>query len=163
MRPITTEETEPRPEWPAPLMEDEDRLVFQLRNYEGTNGITITLQEIWLRDKATGEEILLLGLDDIYEEFVPRFSKQINARYFVYCYLVPETCNVGDFEIYDLKKLRTVEIERPEWVYIDRIDRRRIYLKTVNEYGEDDVIINTYTIDIAALDGDGPIVPKEVR
>ena len=143
------------------LMETRDAVIF-----EKTSGWFYYFsyqQEIWLRNKATGEESLLLGPDEDYSYVIPFFDEQINERYFIYHHGVPETCNSGDFEIYDIQKLRTVEIEHPEWVYIDRIDRRRIYLKTATEYEEEDIIINTYTIDIAALDRDGPVIPKKVR
>jgi len=143
------------------LMETRDAVIFEKAS--GWVYYFPYQQEIWLRDKATGEESLLLGPDEDYSYVIPFFDEQINERYFIYHYGVPETCNSGDFEIYDIKKLRTVEIEHPEWVYIDRIDRRRIYLKTVREYEEEDIIINTYTIDIAALGNDGPIIPKKVR
>jgi len=118
------------------------------------------MQEIWLRDKATGEETLLLGAED---SAVPYFFEEINERYFFYNYEVPDTCNYGYAQIYDLQKRREVDIERPEWIRIDRIADGKIYWKTVNEYEEEDVVIHTYTTDIADLGRDGPIIPKEAR
>jgi len=44
---------------------------------------------------------------------------------------------------------------------VERIADGNLYLKTVQE-GDDDIIKN-YSIDIAALDSGGPIIPKEVR
>jgi len=142
------------------LMETRDFVVFEKACWAYYFGYK---QEIWLRDKATGNETLLLRPDEDYDRYVPYFSRRINERYFIFYYGLPDSDAIGDFEIYDIKKLRTVEIEHPEWVYIDRIDRRRIYLKTATEYEEEDIIINTYTIDIAALGNDGPIIPKKVR
>jgi len=118
-------------------------------------------QEIWLRDKASGEEVLLLGCGDI-DGAIPCFFEQINERYFIYSYAIPDSSNIGDAEIYDLQKKRSVDIEYPEWVFIDRISDENIYLKTAQE-DEEDVIIKTYAIDIADLDTDGPIIPEEVR
>jgi len=134
-------------------METATCIVFEKADY-------IT-KEIWVRDKATREESLLLERSETYDRLVPNFSQEINERYFVYHYAVPETCHVDDFQIYDLQKRQTVDIKHPEWVFIDRIADGKLYLKSVKEY--EDIVIKTYTIAIAALDSDGPIIPKEVR
>lgn len=116
-------------------------------------------QEIWLRDKATGEETLLLG-PDTYEHTMPYFTEKINDRYFTYYYAIPETCHADNSQIYDLDKLRPIQIDYSECaglVFFDHIADEKIYL-----YGWVGENRRTYTISIAALDSDGPIIPKEV-
>ena len=140
------------------VMEDDTLLVFQKAIVYNDIEQSMQPQEIWLRDKNTGEETLLLG-ENIGA--LPHFSKQINERYFAYYYAIPESCDIRSDQIYDLQKRRTVAIEYPGWVFISRIADGKLYYKTVQEDEGD--IVKTYTIDIAALDGGGPIIPKEVR
>ncbi|MCL2495362.1 MAG: hypothetical protein FWE98_06885 [Oscillospiraceae bacterium] len=141
-------------------METADSIVFEKAS--GWSNYFPYRQELWLRDTATGEEALLLGYDDL-DRGVPYFSKQVNERYFAYFYGLPDTDAIDRDEIYDLQKRNTVEIERPEWIEIVLIADGKIYFKTAREYGDDDATIKTYAIDIAALDADGPVIPKEVR
>ena len=153
--PATTEiETTIPSERTTILMETGTALVFE-------KGAGYTQQEIWLRDKATGEEALLLGCDE-YEHTVPFFTKKINDRYFAYRYAVPETDNISSVVIFDLQKSRTLQIDYSgcaNLVFFDHVVDEKIYLR--GWIGENE--LREYTIDIAALDSDGPIIPKEVR
>ena len=156
--PVIVVEESPELKETQTLMETPDIVVFGKANDWSFR--FARKEEIWLRDKTTGEETLLLGVSD-YPGIgaVPHFSRQINNRYFVYSYSVPDTCNSEGGFIYDLQKQRAVTIELP-WVFVDRVADGKVFWKEVQEGDEPG---RTFCVDIADLDSDSPITPKEVH
>jgi len=151
----------------AILMETDTATVFEtvimwpsVQGYAGK-----FVREIWLRDKATGEETLLLepDYDNERDNVVPLFVSKINERYFIFVYGIEGTDAQGGPTFYDLEKLHIVQVDYNgiHDAYFDHVADGKIH---INEWMSDgSEIFRSYTINIAALDSDGPITLKEVR
>jgi len=149
------------------LMETDTVTVFEtVTMWPPVNGFAGKfIGEIWLHNKATGKETLLLEPDynNERDNVVPHFEGIVNDRYFVYYYWIDSTDAVGSPQFYDLEELCTVQVDYNGVYdpYFDHVAEGKIYINTWIE--DDNDISRTYTIDIAALDSDGPITPKEVH
>ncbi|MDR2686833.1 MAG: hypothetical protein LBB75_03710 [Oscillospiraceae bacterium] len=169
------EATQPMKAKSRPLMETDAALVYAtLYDTPELMGYT---KEIWLRDKATGAETLLLekqrrdsGRYDMhgnkmYGEFLPRFEGEIDERYFAFRYDIPESDGAGSTQFYDLQKLREIQVDyggyKVGFEVGGHVADGKIYLHTWVEDDSGDA--PNFAIDIASLDGGGPILPQEVH
>ncbi len=138
------------------LMETDTLVVFE--KTVSVLGYSDFLQEIWAKDKVSGKEALLLGRDDVA---VPFFISKINTHYFIYRYAIPDTDASGNSMIYDLKKMKPIEIVCPFglFIYYDTVDNKKIYFEGfIEEFGP----TKRYYINIADLENE-PVKLKEFK